>query len=70
MGSKIFCCCCKTGKGSSTTVGFHSPRVFQQHHPQSFNLNTNSLCSAVPNRHSRLPYDTSMILKAHTLRRP
>ncbi|XP_032107308.1 testis-expressed protein 53 [Sapajus apella] len=69
MGSKIFCCC-KAGEGSSTTVGFRSPRVFQQHHPRSFNLNTNSLHSAAPNRHSRLPYDTRMMLKACTLRRP
>ncbi|XP_035111509.1 testis-expressed protein 53 [Callithrix jacchus] len=69
MGSKI-CCCCKAGEGSSTTVGLHSPRVLQQHHPRCFNLNTNSLHSAVPNRHSHLPYDTSMMLKACTLRRP
>ncbi|KAL4668676.1 hypothetical protein H8957_010884 [Semnopithecus entellus] len=70
MGSKIFCCCRKASEGSSTTAGFHNPRMFQQHHPRSSNLNTNSLHSAAPNRHPRLPHDKRMMLKACTLRRP
>ncbi|XP_050616634.1 testis-expressed protein 53 [Macaca thibetana thibetana] len=70
MGSKIFCCCRKTSEGSSTTAGFHNPRMFQQHHPRSFNLNTNSLHSTAPNRHPHLPHDKRVMLKACTLRRP
>ncbi|KAF3821139.1 hypothetical protein GH733_011292 [Mirounga leonina] len=82
MASKIFCCCCQAGEGSSTTVS-RSPRMSQQHQPRSFSslyrgstfsftlsdLNTDSRKNGFQKRYAHHPAN-NWIPKGCTLGRP
>ncbi|KAL2781971.1 testis-expressed protein 53 [Daubentonia madagascariensis] len=70
MAAKIFCCCCKADERPPTTVGSSNPRMSQQQHPRSFNLNTNSHRGGLPRKRPGLPSDNRVMFKVITLGRP